>query len=217
MNLKDNIQSRFIFTVPEEFKKKYVGFLHDLSVTRLNVCYWICIVLIPGAFVFDMLIFNAQWLLLLKVRLVSLTFCVLLYFLSNKTFLKKHHSSMFYILIVVVASTISYLTFLTGAYASPYYAGLMLMFIGIAMIFPWGIRNSLLASIVILSIHYFINLVPFIIKHQLIDWPKFWNSTYFLSFSFAMVVIASGILEYYRKQIFVSPVQRKFVLIIKYP
>ena len=112
-------------------------------------------------------------------------------------------------LIVVVGSTIAYLTFLTGAYTSPYYAGLILIFICLAIVFPWGVFESLLAGFVIFSIHFICNLFPALLAHEVIDWALVWNSVYFLSFTFVMVVISSHMVENFRRQIFVSTEQEK--------
>jgi signal transduction histidine kinase len=197
------------YTIPEELADQYRSYLHELFFFRLNVAYWFSIFLIPAAAVFDILIFPDDWQQLLKVRVVSMILCLFLYLLSNKTFLKKYPSWMCHVLNVVVAATIVYLTALTGAYASPYYAGLILIFICLAMVLPWGLYGSLIAGLVILLIHFSYNLFPAILFQEVIDWPIIWNSIYFLTFSFTMVLIASVMTENSRRQIFVSTEQEK--------
>ncbi|MBE9547246.1 MAG: response regulator [Proteobacteria bacterium] len=209
MNLTQKIFSNLRYTVPEEFASPYRSYIHDLLISRLNVIYLFCIILIPGAFVFDILIFPDKWFQLFKVRIISMILCIFLFMLSNRTFLKKYPYLMCHVLNVVAASTIAYLTFLTGAYASPYYAGLILIFIGIAMVLPWGIYESLLAGLVIILIHFTCNLFPALLVGKVIDWSLVWNSIYFMVFTFAMVVIASGMSENARRQIFVGTEQEK--------
>jgi signal transduction histidine kinase len=103
---------------------------------------------------------------------------------------------------VVVASTIAYLAFLTGGYTSPYYAGFILMFIAMTMILPWGLQQTLSTGFIILIIHFSWNLFPAFLRGAVVDWPPVWNSVYFLTFSFAMAVVASVMLENSRRQIF---------------
>ncbi|GAH77560.1 unnamed protein product, partial [marine sediment metagenome] len=166
-------------------------------------------ILMPGAFVFDILIFPAQWRQLFIVRIISTMVCILLYFISNNTFLKKYPTRLGHLLNIVLASTIAYLSYLTGAYASPYYAGLILIFIGIAMLVPWGINGALSAGLVILIIHLAFNLFPALLANQAIKWSSFWISVYFLTFTFVMVIISSGIAEKNRRLIFVSSEKEK--------
>jgi len=209
MNFIKKTFKYFHYPIPDELIDLYNIYLHNVWVSRLNVTYLFCVILMPGAFVFDMLIFPAQWQQLLKVRIVSTLVCILLYFISNKTFLKKYPTRMGHVLNVVLASTIAYLTYLTGAHASPYYAGLILIFIGIAMLVPWGINGALSAGLVILIIHLAFNLFPALITNQVIVWSSFWISVYFLTFTFVMVIISSGIAEKNRRWIFVSSEKEK--------
>lgn len=209
MNFLKKANNYFQYPIPDEFINLYNDYLHNVWVSRLNITYIFCVILMPGAFVFDILIFPAQWQQLFIVRIVSTMVCILLYFISNNTFLKKYPTRLGHLLNIVLASTIAYLSYLTGAYASPYYAGLILIFIGIAMLVPWGINGALSAGLVILIIHLAFNLFPALLANQVIKWSSFWISVYFLTFTFVMVIISSGIAEKNRRLIFVSSEKEK--------
>ena len=200
---------KLVYSVPQESAAPYRSYFHELFVVRLNFAYLCGIILIPAAFAFDILIFPDKWLDLFKTRILSMCLCICLLVLSNKTRLKRYPSQMCHVFFGVVALTIAHLISLTGAYASPYYAGLILMFIGIAMILPWGIHGSLVAGSMIVFVHYAYNLLPALLVHETINWPIVWNSIYFLSFTFILVVIASGMSENTRRQIFVSNEREK--------
>ena len=116
---------------------------------------------------------------------------------------------MCYVLVAVSSATIAYLTHLTGASASPYYAGLILVFIGIAMVLPLGLKGSLISGIIIFILYFSFNPLPQLINKELINWPLFWNSVYFLTFSFVMVFISSAMLESFRIQIFIQTEEEK--------
>lgn len=206
--IKKSLSDLFYF-LPKELESIYEKYLFSLWIPRLNTAYLFCIVLIPGAFVFDILIFPAQWQDLLKVRLIATLVCIILYLVSNKTFLKKYPAGMCHLLNIVIASTISYLTFITGSHTSPYYAGLILIFIGIAMIVPWGIRGAFTAGSTILVIHLFFNIFLDLLNNNAIKWTSFWVSIYFLTFSLVMVIISSGITEKNRRKIFAGSQQEK--------
>ena len=199
--IKKNLSELF-FSIPDEFESKYKKYLNELWFSRLNVAYLFCIVLLPFAFVFDILIFPELWQELLKIRLIATLICIALFIISNKTFLKKYPESMCHLLNIVIASSIALLTYLTGSHTSPYYAGLILVFIGIAMIVPWGIKGAFTAGSTILFIHLFINVVIDLLNKKVIIWPSFWVSIYFLTFALIMVIISSGITETNRRKIF---------------
>ncbi len=210
MSFKNRITHTLSSPIPEEFAASYHDYLLNLFISRLNVGYLFCIILIPSAFIFDILVFPDKWPQLLMVRLVSMVSCLLLFCLSNYTILKKYPSQMCQVLNIVVAGTIAYLVFITGAYKSPYYAGFILIFICIAMVLPWGVSGSFVAGLVIIFIHFTLNLFPILLKNSsLVYWPLVWNSIYFLTFSFILVIISSGIFESTRRQIFVSSQQEK--------
>ena len=185
----------FSYTVPAEFSDPFKDYLKDLRNKRLRILFFFSIFLIPGAFIFDLLIFPEQWLQLLKVRIVSMIACLLLYFISRHTFMKEYPVFLTHLLNIVVAVTIACLTFQTGAYASPYYAGFILIFICMAMVMPLGFKGSLLAGCFILATHLVFNLIPPILAQEAFLWPRFWNSVYFLTFSFTMVLIASAMIQ----------------------
>lgn len=209
MNAIKKKLSELLFIVPDEFESKYKKYLNNLWVTRLNVAYLFCIILVPFAFIFDILIFPDQWENLLTVRLLSTLTCFALFVVSNKTFLKKYPARMCHLLNVIIASTIAILTYMTGSHTSPYYAGLILVFIGIAMIVPWGIKGALSAGLTILMIHLFINVFIDILNKKPVFWPSFWVSVYFLTFSLVMVIISSGMTETNRRKIFSVSEQEK--------
>ncbi len=200
-SIKKNLSELF-FSIPDEFESKYKKYLNELWFTRLNVAYLFCIFLLPFAFIFDILIFPDLWQELLKIRLIATFICIALFIISNKTFLKKYPESMCHLLNIVIASSIALLTYLTGSHTSPYYAGLILVFIGIAMIVPWGIKGAFTAGLTILFVHLFINVVIDLLNKKIIIWPSFWVSIYFLTFSLIMVIISSGITETNRRKIF---------------
>ncbi len=198
-----------IFEIPQEFKESYQKYYHDLSVLRLNFGWYFCIILIPGAFVFDILIFPNQWLILLKVRLATMFVCIILYLVSNKTIIRNYPSYMIFLQLTVASAAIAYLTYLTGATSSPYYAGLILVCLAIALVIPLGYRGSVIAGFLVLIIYLSINFFPQLVSGEQINWSLFWNSVYFLTFSSAMIIVSSGILENNRRQIFVRTEEEK--------
>jgi signal transduction histidine kinase len=209
VNLLQKIISEVSYPLPDEFADPYRTYLQKLFVVRLNFAYLCGIILIPGAFVFDRLIFPDLWLQLLQVRLISIAPCLLLLILSNATTLKNSPSLMCHVFFAVVAATIAQLISLTGAYASPYYTGLILIFIGIAIIVPQGFGGSLLSGCIILTVHFGYNLLPALLANAVVDWPAVWNSVYFLTFSFLLAVISSGISENTRRRLFVGSEREK--------
>lgn len=210
MGLLKKISNKLDYPIPDELVVPYQEYIRNLFVSRLNVGYLFGIFLIPSAFVFDILIFPNSWQQLFKVRIASMLCCLFLYLLSNKTFLQKHPSLMCQVLNAVVAGTIAYLASLTGSYESPYYVGYILIFICIAMVLPWGVSGSFIAGIVIIFIHFVSNVLPaLVVSKWAINWPMVWNSIYFLTFSFLMIIVSSGLYENTRRQIFVSTEQEK--------
>ncbi len=192
------------YQIPVEFVTSYESSLQEIRRARLIPIFFFSIILIPAAVIFDNLIFHTLWRRLFTVRLISMAICTGLYFLTTKIPLKNYPRAMCQVLSVVVATTIAYLSYLTGAFESPYYAGQILLFISMAMIMPLGMVGSLFAGFMILIIHYGINLLPALLAHQAVVWPLVWNSIYFLTFSFGMALIASQMLEHNRRQIFIK-------------
>jgi signal transduction histidine kinase len=209
MKLLERLKKRLFYEMPEEFAELYRTYIGIQIKTQLNIIFLFCIFLVPLGGFFDVLVYPGQWKTLVLVRLLSMLACTLLYFVFNHTILNNYPYVTALLLDLIVPSQIAYLCYLTGGYASPYYVGFILLFIGIAMILPWSIFYSIITSLIILFIHFSMNLLPWVILGKEISWPIFWNSIYFLTFSFAMVVAATGILENSRQQIFVATEQEK--------
>ncbi len=199
----------YAYAIPDDLSEAYKKYLEELFSNRLKIAYLLALILIPAAMFFDLLIFPSIWRRLMVTRLLTTAVIFLLFAVSYNTKLKLYPSKMCHLLNVAITSGIVYLTYLTGGYASPYYAGLILIFIAIAMVMPWGIYGSTVAGLTTLSIYYSYNLIPPLSIGEKIHWPTVWNSLYFLAFSFGMVVFSSGIVENYRRRIFVSSEQEK--------
>ena len=206
--IKDTLKGLH-YSIPDRFKAPYRDYIAKLYRSRLVVLYLFSITLIPAAVIFDFFIFNDLWQQLLVARIVSMGLCLILLLLSSKTRLKDRPIVMTHVLNIAVTSTIVYLTSLTGGYASSYYAGLMLIFICMAMIAPMGVQGALLAGTTILCIYFGYNLIPPLRGDELIHWPFVWNSIYFLGFTFGMILVASGMVENYRRQLFVRTEEEK--------
>lgn len=192
------------YRIPDDLHAKYLLGKKNLIISRINILFVFSITLIPVAIVFDLLIFPEKWTSLALVRGVSALLCLTLYSFSNHEFFRKNPKYIPCLLTVIASTTIAYLTHLTGGMESSYYAGQILIYICLAMIVPFSLFESILTGGSIIAIHYGLNLFPALVSGATIGWPHVWNSVYFLSFSFGMVLFASVILENYRRKIFVS-------------
>ncbi len=209
MSVKSKLSSTLQHKIPPDLSQAHDLFRKGLYASRINILYILSMTLIPGAFFFDILIFPNQWKSLASIRGVSALVCLGLYLLSKSSQFKDYPVQSTYILNIVVASTIALLTYSTGGLESPYYAGQILIFICIAMIMPFRLLEAFFAGTCIIVLHYGINLLPALVSTDVIQWRYFWNSVYFLSFSFTMILIASVVLENFRVKIFANTEREK--------
>jgi len=196
---------RFLpFQVPGDMLPAYREHFHAIAQWRKNVAYGLCAILMPGGTIFDVLIFGDLWPSLAWARGLSTLVCIGLFLFSLYSPLKRYPYAMSLLLFWNMSIGISVLSVMTGALESSYYAGLMLLLAGTALIVPTRTAGAVLMAVSSLAFHFVINFSVHGITGVPVPWPKVWNSLYFLSFMATVMVVSAGLMESNRRRIFVN-------------
>lgn len=188
----------------DDILAEYRRSVDELFISRVNITFLVCIILMPGAIVFDRLIFPDQLTELIRVRFVSTCLYIILWISFYTSRLKKYPRVMIYTLVFLTSGTIAHLCYHTGQWASSYYAGQILVIMGVATIAPMGLIHVAICGLIIMMLHFGWNLGPAIFHGTTFDWPLVWNSLYFQVMTLILMALASWMIENYRRKSFVS-------------
>ncbi|HXF90497.1 MAG TPA: hypothetical protein VNJ29_01040 [Candidatus Nitrosotenuis sp.] len=166
--------------------KEYSHFLQDLNLKTLRIGCILAFTLVPLSGVLDYLTNPEFFKTFLYIRLVSSMVSLLIYLTSFSHF-GKHNSVILGIALTSnVAIAISVMIRFLG-YESPYYAGLNLIILAIGVLFPWGPKETFIASSLILSYY----LVPTLIFDKVTNYKILFSNSLFILETIIIAVASS--------------------------
>ena len=126
----------------DAYKKKY-------ALTLCRVACFLIFTLVPTFLLLDYFT-NPHYLKEIAIiRLVCSVLVLTLFFITFTSKGKEYGLFIEMIAFLVVGFSISLMIRFVGGYQSPYYAGLNLVFLGIAILVPWGVKESLILCSII--------------------------------------------------------------------
>lgn len=188
----------------DDILAEYRRSVDELFISRVNIAFLVCIILMPGAIVFDRLIYPDQLTELIRGRFVSTCLYIILWISFNISRLKKYPRVMIYTLVFLTSGTIAHLCYHTGQWASSYYAGQILVIMGVSTIAPMGLVHVVICGLIIMALHFGWNLGPAAFSGTDFEWSMVWNSLYFQVMALILMALASWMIENYRRRSFIS-------------
>ncbi|MFH1076204.1 MAG: hypothetical protein V1753_05090, partial [Pseudomonadota bacterium] len=132
-----------------KFEEKYKEYLRQYALGLARVACLLIVILVPLFCILDYCLYPAIFFKLALVRLACIVIVLLLFLFTFTPQGKRYGSSVEMAAILVAALSISIMIRFVGGYNSPYYAGLNLLIIGVAVFVPWGVKESIVTCLII--------------------------------------------------------------------
>jgi signal transduction histidine kinase len=152
-------------TIPLEFRAAYQQEDRDKTIVKTQ---WGCIfgiLLVPLFGVLDFYVFDRdQAMSFLRLRLLCSALMAGLYPILGTKFGKKHYHLQGIVLLLLPSATIAWMVYATEGTASPYYAGLTLVLMVLAIVLDWPFWQSVVSVGLVLLLYVaacFFSKAPF--------------------------------------------------------
>lgn len=168
---------------------------YDRKVTINNIQLGCLIggVLMPAGFVLDWFVYNPDVYYFLKLRFACSFLIGVFWVIVRSPSGRNHHKIFGVVLALIPAAFISMMIAAEDGAQSPYYAGLNLVLLVVGFILHWNLRQSLLATALVLGMYL---LACYGNQQASFHDPKtrelFANNVYFLVLTAIVVVAGSG-------------------------
>jgi signal transduction histidine kinase len=187
-------------TVPPEFRTAYLEHERELTIRKTK---WGCLlgaIFVPLFSGLDFIIYQPLAHKFLLARLACSLMMMALYPAIGSPFGRKHFRLLGVVILFFPASTIAWMVYATEGAASPYYAGLILVMMFLAVLLDWTFWQSV-ASVVLVWVLY---LMACRFSHSEITLGALVNSLFFLVSTGTVIIISTKFHSDIRKREFVS-------------
>jgi signal transduction histidine kinase len=181
--VKNNIQPT------AEILKKYAAYEHQITARHLEIGCYLVMVLMPAGVFLDHYVYPADAGFFFQLRLCAAFLALGLWALLRTEISKKMDWILSLVIALIPAFFICWMIYATDGTDSPYYAGLNLVLLAIALVMRWSVGLSVTASVIVMGMY-----LGGCFLHGPIDrehYGVFMNNIYFLSLT-AIIVIAGG-------------------------
>jgi len=120
----------------------FYTYVKEINTFRIRIGCTLGFTLVPLFSILDYFAVSDYFKTFLLIRLVSSVLTFLLFLFSFTPFGKRHINFIGAIATLLIGGTIALMVRYLGGYESPYYAGLNLVMLAIAMLFVWEVRNT---------------------------------------------------------------------------
>lgn len=144
----------FTPTIPSELRAAYQAEDRDKTIRKTQWGCWLGIVLVPVFGILDFCTFNepTAWKFLALRFLCSLLMAGL-YLVIDTRFGKKYYHFQGIVLLFLPSATIAWMVYATNGASSPYYAGLTLVLMVLAVVLDWPFWQSVVSVLLVLVLY----------------------------------------------------------------
>ncbi len=165
-------------TVSKDILKAFREYDRQATIANFKVACVIGIVLMPAGAILDSFIYPDKVWKFLELRLLcSLAIGGFLFALLSP-FGRKHYRYFGIVLFMLPATAIAWMIYATEGAISPYYAGLNLVLLVLALILHWTFWETLIVTLLIIALYSIASFAHGKISHETI--PIIVNNLYFL-------------------------------------
>ncbi len=139
--------------------------------SRLKYAALIGIVAMPTGFGLELAVYPEMFIEFMGVRLFTTLLLFILYGIVRTDFGYKHAIKLGFVWAFIITTSLDYMIFRTEGVASPYYAGLNLVILGLGVLLPWSFRETLavtfgiyLVYLVACASHWLVTAMPILPK-----------------------------------------------------
>lgn len=163
------------------------GYEVEVTARHLRVGCWLIVVLMPVGVALDYFVYPERLRFFLLLRLVCSLLAFIGWLLYRSQVGLRHPQALGLILAMLPAFFISWMIYDVGDPASPYYAGLNLVLVSMALVLRWEVRLGVVASVMV-----FIMYLAAAFGHGTVKNPgAVFNNLYFLLLT-GIIVLFGG-------------------------
>jgi signal transduction histidine kinase len=129
------------------------GYEIEVTTRHLQVGCWLIVFLMPAGVVLDYFVYPDRLGFFLELRLACSALALVGWSLYSTTFGRRYPQALGLVLAMLPAFFIAWMIYDIGDPASPYYAGLNLVLVSMALVLRWEVRLSVIASILVLLMY----------------------------------------------------------------
>src|SRR5277367_6258608 len=180
-------------TIPQEFLAAYQDYDQEITIRKTKWGCWLGIVLVPLFGLLDFYVYQPWAPKFFLLRLLCSALMAGLYFVLKTPFGGKYYHFQGLVLLFLPSATIAWMVYATEGTASPYYAGLTLVLMILAVVLDWPIWQSVVSVVLVLALY----LTACLFSTAAVDARLFINHLFFL-ISSGVAIIAG---TYYHSRV----------------
>jgi len=140
-------------TIPHEFRAAYAEHEREITIRKTRLGCFLGIVMVPLFVGLDHYVYPEHQFSFLLLRLLCSALMALLYPLLGTGFGRKYYQFQGLVLLFLPSATIAWMIYATEGAASPYYAGLILVLMVVAVVLDWTFLQSLFSVLLVLLLY----------------------------------------------------------------
>ncbi len=187
----------------EESHHAFQEYNRELTVSNLQVGCFVGILLMPAGIVLDLAVYRSEWAYFLQLRLLCSVLIGLFWMLVVSPVGQRYHRTLGITLAMFPTGFMAWMIMVTDGASSPYYAGLNLVLLVVAMIAHWTFRQSSIAFVLVVLMYLTACLVNYE-EHRAVDSGALVNNLYFLVVTGLIVIVGSHYHSQLRRREFQS-------------
>jgi two-component system sensor histidine kinase PhcS len=191
---------QFIPDIPEEFLAAYQDYDREFTIRKTRLGCILGIVMVPLFGWLDIYAYPKQAFSFFLLRLLCSALMAGLYFVLRTNFGKKYYHFQGLILLFLPSATIAWMVYATEGTASPYYAGLTLVLMILAVVLDWPIWQSIVSVGLVLALY----LTACLFSTAAVDTRLFINHLFFLVSSGIAIIAGTSYHSRVRVREFIS-------------
>jgi two-component system sensor histidine kinase PhcS len=174
-------------TIPQEFRAAYQEHEREMTLRKTRLGCFLGIVMVPLFGGLDLLIYPQHAVSFLRLRLLCSALMAGLYPILATRFGRKHYHFQGLVLLFLPSATIAWMIHATEGAASPYYAGLTLVLMVLAVVLDWTFLQSVVSVLLVLML-YLLASLP---SASGVNFGIFLNNLFFLVFPGIAIIVGA--------------------------
>jgi two-component system, sensor histidine kinase PhcS len=139
--------------IPPEFRGAYLEYDRESTIRKTRLGCFFGIVMVPIFGLLDFYVYRPWAFDFLLMRLLCSVLMGVLFFVLRTDFGKKYYHFQGLVLLFLPSATIAWMVYATEGTASPYYAGLTLVLMVLAVVLDWPLWQSIVSVLLVLALY----------------------------------------------------------------
>jgi two-component system sensor histidine kinase PhcS len=187
-------------TIPQEFRAAYQEHEREMTIRKTRLGCFLGIVMVPLFGGLDHYVYPQHAFSFFLLRLLCSALMAGLYPILGTRFGRKHYHFQGLVLLFLPSATIAWMIYATEGAASPYYAGLTLVLMVLAVVLDWTFLQSVVSVLLVLML-YLLASLP---SASGANFGIFLNNLFFLVFPGIAIIVGAYFHSRVRVSEFVS-------------